>query len=1291
MAPVLPSCLSPHICILSSPDLSDLLVSSSLPSLPQLLQSFSPLPSVNTRSISLTSIPHTSFSLRFSDLQEIESACREDEDQRAVRTLDWIGDRVNKHCAKWVEDIEISSDQDTFKTPWWNDLRRCAEGEHVPSKTEGWNHPVTVIFAASTTSPNPLQAITALHSRALDLPSWVDTTLFRYTLIIHPRNSSLSDEEAGALFNAVKKQYGLHSYLLSLELPSPPPVPVAIPPFLPRLPSLVPESSTGVDRSPVGTPQPNIINTLRLSEGDIQQIAKFTREFVVMSLVPWMEKCVLEWNENFSSTRRLPSRLFSSTRRLFGSPSPSPAPTHNTSSSFPSSRPSYSTSAGQTQTSIPPPSQQRRLAEFSTILGDYKLAITVWEALRKDGRGGAFIGHSPHTRRAYFFHPKVLLRCLAYVVRWEAGIPVSELLSDILGGERWFVWAAGDTEELPSALLVAHAALLCALKGSKRRSAFWYLIAANKLEKLGIKPLTIYFLRKARDLYLAEPVRLLSPSFWDTDYESSSENSHFNAILAGIEHPLGRLLYTTGDIASAVKLFIGLLRGSTTPYETIDAQGLVPDKLYLEDFKTAFSHMVMTGNDQTIINQLQLPIRLCQPRDTQVRLRGNYSKQDDSTWQRREEAWQSFRRKHGGKEGLEKSGKAMIGETFWVDLVVQNPLDADIQLSNFTVSVEEETGTLSSEPLAKVDIIDDMILAAKEKKKVSIAIKPLRPVPLVLSHITYDFLSLLPSTEQLAYRGRRLHPANHEQKHTYGPDIGFKVAVVDAKYRLAASFMGEMTFIQGEYKDIRILLSNTGTRPISEVWLVADGGDEIWLGEALVDHDGGAPESEILHSSNSLVPDVAYRIPGVATEETPLQPGDSREVTIKLRAEGSGKKEFSWLLTYRERNNLAFQSVRLYGEYEVQILFELAATAHPCSSMEYSYILDVEVANSRNSDLVELFQISTLSPTWNCSGLKQETIPLHPSQSSRILIAASPWINTNSIRETLGYVSSALGDMISGRDVQQRQVPSINLLCNHVMKTEDVISVRNPMIQHFVQHRRQQLVSQNVAESFPHLAGTLHSAIFPLYNPFAVDVLVFWRISSQNRSGHALLTGLTLGARHAAMKDMLESAENIKATRSIYTETQREKTGILESIRNSEWNVEMDPLTIVVQGQGNITHDFSKGPCIVPVSIILQNYSLTHSTRFVLKFPMVQERSSQLIPTYMGRTTFRGILGPSQSTIVKPKLWITRAGIFNIGEWYLTTEIFQSTQPPQTPLRRYNRRSSPEEKTCLTISEIHTA
>lgn len=100
---------------------------------------------VTTRTTNLTSVPHTSFALRFSDLAEIEAACKEDEEQRAVRTIDWIGERINKRSTKWVEDMEKAGEKDGLRTPWWDELRRCAEGDHVPSRVDSWNHP-----AAST-------------------------------------------------------------------------------------------------------------------------------------------------------------------------------------------------------------------------------------------------------------------------------------------------------------------------------------------------------------------------------------------------------------------------------------------------------------------------------------------------------------------------------------------------------------------------------------------------------------------------------------------------------------------------------------------------------------------------------------------------------------------------------------------------------------------------------------------------------------------------------------------------------------------------------------------------------------------------------------------------------------------------------------------------------------------------------------------------------------------------------------------------------------------------------------
>ena len=154
----------------------------------------------------------------------------------------------------------------------------------------------------------------------------------------HSAALNRASHRAEALFNAVKKQYGLHSYLLPLALPTDPlPSPVPVPALLPRLPP-PPPPSAAFDTPPLApaptpaglavpntpralmspipiprSPGPSVLApgqrdgaaqtpvsgyAIRLSEGDIQQTGKFVREFVVMSLITWMEKCVMEWNEN---------------------------------------------------------------------------------------------------------------------------------------------------------------------------------------------------------------------------------------------------------------------------------------------------------------------------------------------------------------------------------------------------------------------------------------------------------------------------------------------------------------------------------------------------------------------------------------------------------------------------------------------------------------------------------------------------------------------------------------------------------------------------------------------------------------------------------------------------------------------------------------------------------------------------------------------------------------------------------------------------------------------------------
>jgi hypothetical protein len=88
------------------------------------------------------------------------------------------------------------------------------------------------------------------------------------------------------------------------------------------------------------------------------------------------------------------------------------------------------------------------------------------------------------------------------------------------------------------------------------------------------------------------------------------ESPWFDAIMLGIEHPLGRLLYTTGDVLSAVKLFLGLLRDSESsisfvpddPSEGEAKSSSSRDKLSLDDFRVAF--VVRLGLLATIVLRL---------------------------------------------------------------------------------------------------------------------------------------------------------------------------------------------------------------------------------------------------------------------------------------------------------------------------------------------------------------------------------------------------------------------------------------------------------------------------------------------------------------------------------------------------------------------------------------------------------------------------------------------------------------------------------------------------------------
>ena len=207
--------------------------------------------------------------------------------------------------------------------------------------------------------------------------------------------------------------------------------------------------------------------------------------------------------------------------------------------------------------------------------------------------------------------------------------------------------------------------------------------------------------------------------------------------------------------------------------------------------------------------------------------------------------------------------------------------------------------------------------------QIPVSLKSKVPTQLSITHAKYDFLGLLSVTESLASRGRKLHDTPlHRQHPTYALDVIMRVEVVASYHKLVASYIedGQLALIQGENKSMRLLLTNAGSRPISEVWMVAGAEDEIWVGATENDvmqdcaylnwevfffgdfvSRVAIGVTEVIRSPNSLELQKPYRLSLSGSNQlSMLEPGNSVEVSFILHAETIGNHDLCLLFVFRE-------------------------------------------------------------------------------------------------------------------------------------------------------------------------------------------------------------------------------------------------------------------------------------------------------------------------------------------------------------------------------------------------------
>ncbi|CAE6378800.1 unnamed protein product [Rhizoctonia solani] len=1227
MSSTLPFSLSPHVVVLASPDLVELLREKKLPQLPDLLRSFTPLESISARTTALAATTHDRYFLRFSDLTEVESACKEDEEARASRTLDWMSSRVSHRAAAWVQEVEERPLNLGKEMKWWEDIRLCTEGDITPNRTEGWNHPVALIVATSTMAANPLQSISNLHSRTIDLPPWVDPTFLKFTLIIHPMTSSpLNMDQSQALLNAVKKQHGAHAHLMCWSLSGS----SNTNPFIPRPPQLPPPPNS-VTETP-GDPQfDNLakeveIGSTVLSDDDLQSISRFVREFATQSLIPWMERNVIEWNEAYVATRRLPSRFLSTTRRFFGtSGSSTPAPS------------SPSSPAPSTDT------QQRRLAEFATFLGDLKLATAVFDTLRKETSntsaadvlpllltpskaletyahnaliGARFVGRDPS--------PSSQLRALKYAVRWERGI--SEL--NTIGGDQWLVWAAGASEEVPAALLVGQAAQMCARKGTLRRATLCYVAAADRIDKCGIKSLTMHFLRLARDLCNTPVQKLLSPAFFEAE---DNTRCGFDGISSGIDHALGRLKYTTGDAGGAVKTFISLLHLTYTKEAT---KG--DDETHIEDFKVALEHLISTSG-QEAVSQLALPIRFCQPHKTQIRVGTLDSDEDARIWDQLEQDWKTYW-KPNGQCDLRSSGLAQAKEMFWVELSMHNPLDAEVVLSDLTLTIDAPEGIDFT-----IESLSEVGLRPKETRLLHMGLTCQSPGTITISHITYRFLSLLPVTEPLTWRGARLHATPQQrQGKSYGPDHIVRVQILPRGARLDVELAeaDSRPMRLGELRKAIMRLEHPvvggSIEPLTDIWVMM--GEAGWptLPQCLGQNDT-SPSTNDFDLRNTLDPLNPTKLSlEQLTGSSLLGLGKHFDLQLAYCGHEPGLHDISILLVFRKENDETFYTARMRIPFHVEKSLQVVAHARPSvNTKDCAYTLMVEVDNAGAQD-VQISRFSTTSIVWGiqdstftkwyvaCLSLHSDfsvhqtcTFSESPSTSLPLDIAPGQLGRTRATLaprgkdrieqavKTHAFTIRQLHNILEGTSPGPREIPpSVQVSWAHTgSPPKDAALTR-----HFLLASRRAHVLKQLRTQLPLIPPNRAENLVPLFGAHDLDVILEY--NSGDIHGFLFAHGLQVGGLHGGLMDEqdLDDSQGASSTdgkkkkkgRSMYAETEREREMLASQIRGSTWNASEPCISVHVCGPGTEMVMQEGKTSTIPVTFTLRNFSISRTVKCML-------------------------------------------------------------------------------------------
>ncbi|EPQ31061.1 uncharacterized protein PFL1_01250 [Pseudozyma flocculosa PF-1] len=1018
--------LSPRVAILSSPDVDRVIQTNNIPDLAALLRPFeASVSQLSVRTSQLENRLCQRFPLRFDPLRTFTAAAAPQQDD----VLDSVSAHIGANAKHWLAEVDPdgsaspqpadllqqASQRIESLTPWFIHFRDAILHRRSLSPHSTFDHPVALLLAVSSASPDPMNDFARLYETAAASSSssggpfaahpFIDPNVLRYYLLLHDVHTSGPDlSQSLEVLDHVKRTYGLHCCLLTINSAeehgssrnaediealwsdSRPP---ASPPSAPNSPT----TSADVARL--------------LDDEDIKRLKGFVRELTAQSIVPFMERCVQQWNEQLASSRKgLTGRLFGASRKFFGG---SAAKVAASASSSLSNGAGYSV-----QHDFYPfasvEAQTRRLADFAFTIRDYKLAAAMYDLGRKDFAGDKAWRHSAVANEMFGLSHLMLMytartppidvdsylsqACHEYALKPAAGGDLGPLRATLLYYEAYRALGyyrpapvalqrmANASEEVFGALLLEQAAMADLRRQPKaavRKCALHLVMAAHRYQSCGQKALSLRCYAQAAALYRHKA--------W-----TSVENH--------LERELGMQAYNGGDADAAVAHLSTLLRPGQCSAEEHEA--------WLKDLLTAYRYAGGSGgggegegdgSTATGKPEVKLPQPLFNPKSARLRVaedgigaQGGQSRVPDSTWTALEGAFMaagfsssgSATRKRPATLSSSRDNRAAVDATFWLDVAVENPLNTAIEVKDIRPHLRPDdgpkaapqsgddagpsSGATATESRFEAEPVDAVMLGPREVRWLSIPIRVREAGVHRVTHISSVIADELPITESLDKRGKRLG-ATREQRltPTYAPDQMLRLTVHEAEPAITASLASPpSSMLLGEECRVELTLRNVSGEGLRDVRALCNQPDAaVFVVSEAATARAGSPKASTSFTMPNDLKHVA--IQDLVGDDEILAAGQERTVPLLLKASRFGVVELAWLVVFGDSQG-RFHTSRLSHRIEVEPSLEVSVQSRPVfDRAKCDYRLSVEVSNVSLDETVTVTGLSFVGPCWRCS------------------------------------------------------------------------------------------------------------------------------------------------------------------------------------------------------------------------------------------------------------------------------------------------------------------------------------